>query len=148
MIHKIEKQIGLILIATVISCCQNSGPVVTLQKADGEDLQVKVEVADTPAARERGLMFRNSVPEGTGMLFIFPEETQNSFWMKNTPSSLDMIFIRDGLIVSMIEKAVPYSEEILTPDSSYTMVLEVPGGYAARHSVSVGDRVKIPDKFN
>lgn len=131
----------ILLLAAVLGCCQSSA-MVTLQTSGGEEL-VKVEVADTAQERARGLMFRESLPEGAGMLFVFPEETQGSFWMKDTPISLDLIFIRDGRIIDVIENAVPYSEELLTSESSYTMVLEVPGGYAARHGVKTGDTVVV-----
>ncbi len=89
-------------------------------------------------------MFRQSLPEGTGMLFFFPAVTRESFWMKNTPITLDMIFIRGTTIVSLIERAAPYSETILTPDHDYDRVLEVPGGYAKNHGIRVGDSLQIP----
>lgn len=132
----------ILLLVAVLGCCQSSA-MITLQTSGGEELPVKVEIADTAQERSRGLMFRDSLPEGTGMLFLFPDETQGSFWMKDTPISLDLVFIRDGRIVDVIENAVPYSEELLTPESSYTMVLEVPGGYAARHGVKTGDTVVV-----
>lgn len=118
---------------------------MTIATSSGQYLKVRVEIADTPSKRAAGLMFRESVPEGTGMLFVFPEEVHTSFWMKDTPVSLDLLFIRDGRIVSIIENAVPFSEELLTPDSSYSMVLEVPGGYAERHEVQVGDQIAAPE---
>lgn len=135
------KRAFLLLILAVLGCCQGaSESLVFITKSDGEILQVKVEVADTPESRSRGLMFRENLPEGTGMLFVFPTETLNSFWMKNTPIPLDIIFIKQGEIVSLIEDTTPYDETLLTPESSYTMTLEVPGGYAARHGVRLGDR--------
>lgn len=118
--------------------------MVTITNSSGEELRVRVEIVDTPQERAQGLMFRESVPEGTGMLFVFPEEVQVPFWMKDTPVSLDLLFIREGQVVSIIENAAPYSEELLTPDSTYTTVLEVPGGYAARHNVRVGNAVGVP----
>lgn len=135
---------GYLLISTllILGCCEAASPLVTIHKADGEKLQVRVEVADTPSSRARGLMFRTELPEGTGMLFVYPEETQSAYWMRNTPIPLDMIFIRQGEVVDIIENAVPYDETPLRPDVLYTMTLEVPGGYAARHGVRIGARVK------
>lgn len=133
------KKAALLFVLLFLGCCQGNGSAVTIKKSSGEELQVRVEIADTLQEREKGLMFRQSLPEGTGMLFLFPSVGRGSFWMKDTPIPLDMIFIRDGAIVSLIENAVPYSEDILTPDESYTMVLEVPGGTVARHGIQVGD---------
>lgn len=87
-------------------------------------------------------MYREHLADGEGMLFIFPQETNASFWMKNTPLSLDLIFVKEGRVVDIIESATPFSEEMLTPDSSYTVVLEVPGGYAARSGIQVGDQLR------
>lgn len=120
--------------------------VVVITTSSGETQTVQVEVADTPQLRSKGLMFRNELPEDSGMLFIFPAETHGSFWMKNTPIPLDMFFIKGGEIVSIIENAVPYDESLLTPDSSYTMTLEVSGGYALRHGIRVGDRLEWKGK--
>lgn len=136
---RLNRFIPLLLAVAVFGCCQGPADVAVIQTSSGQALSVKVEIADTEAERARGLMFRESVPEGTGMLFIFPEATRSSFWMKDMPVSLDMIFINDGRIVAIIENAVPESEDILTPDADYTMTLEVPGGYAARRGIQVGD---------
>lgn len=134
----------LFLTVLVFSCCQSQETVVTITTTAGETLQVRVELADTAEERARGLMFRENLPEGEGMLFIFPGETLTSFWMKDTPISLDMIFIREDRIVDLIENAVPFSETLLTPDTTYLMVLEVPGGYAARHGLQIGDAIDYP----
>lgn len=115
--------------------------VITTRR--GEALNVRVEIVDTPESRARGLMFRRELPEGTGMLFLFPSETNNAFWMKNTFLPLDMIFAKQGRIVSIIQNAVPQDEKLLQPDHSYTMTLEVPGGYVSRHNVHVGDGFEL-----
>ena len=114
--------------------------VVVLTKSGGESLTVHAEIVDTPVARSRGLMYRRELPEGTGMLFLFPRESRTAFWMKNTLISLDLIFVKDDRIVSLIQNAEPLNEKLLQPDAGYTMTLEVPGGYAARHGLKVGDR--------
>jgi len=123
--------------------CQGKDPFVVIQKDSG-NLRIKVEVADSPEKRARGLMFRKILPDGEGMIFLFPKETQGSFWMKNTPISLDLFFIRQGMIVDEIERAIPNSERLLTPDSPYDQVLEVPGGYGARQGIHRGDSVTSP----
>jgi uncharacterized membrane protein (UPF0127 family) len=140
------KKAFLFLSLAAFGCCQQSpdsdASFAVITKGNGEEFQVRVEVADTPQLRARGLMFRKELPEGTGMLFVFPTESRNPFWMKNTPIPLDLFFIKQGEIVALIENAVPFDETPLFPKVPYTMVLEVPGGYASRHDVRVGDRVE------
>lgn len=128
----------------IFACCGAKQSVVTILPAGGGALQIKVEIADTVDERSLGLMYHASLADGEGMLFIFPEETKTSFWMKNTPLSLDLIFIKDQQIVDIIEDATPFSEDLLTPKSSYTMALEVPGGYAARNGIETGSRLQYP----
>ena len=73
-----------------------------------------VELADTDAEREKGLMFRKELPEGSGMLFDFHAEAPVSFWMQNTYIPLDMIFIRgDGRILRIAENTEPLSTKLV-----------------------------------
>src|SRR5262249_641458 len=70
--------------------------------------RITVEIADTGALRTRGLMWRTELPEGTGMLFIFPSEVVQSFWMRNTLIPLDMLFIdKRGRVVGVVQAAEP-----------------------------------------
>ena len=111
-----------------------------------EKIQVNVEIADTPAERTKGLMFRQFLDENSGMLFIFENEDYYGFWMKNTLIPLDIIFIdRDLTIVDIIE-AEPCEEE---PCESYSTtqysryILEVNQGFAARNNIEIGNKVTI-----
>ncbi|MBY6240327.1 DUF192 domain-containing protein [Methylosinus sp. Sm6] len=105
--------------------------------------RLRVEVARTQKEREKGLMFRTSLPEDGGMLFDFREERPVAMWMKNTPLSLDMIFVgRDGRVVSLALGAEPYSERIISSGAPALAVIEVSAGVAERLSVSVGDEVR------
>ena len=104
-----------------------------------------VEIADTEAAREKGLMFRKSLPPGQGMLFDFHREAPVGFWMKNTYIPLDMIFIRgDGRIANIAENAKPPSETVIPSDGPVLAVLEVAGGTARKLGIVPGDRVANP----
>ena len=103
-----------------------------------------MEVADTPEARTRGLMYRKELAANAGMLFVFPREEMLEFWMKNTPLPLDMIFIgADGKVVGIVERAQPFSTTPRGPGVPAQYVLEVNGGFAAEHGVRVGDRVEF-----
>lgn len=107
----------------------------------------KVEVARSSAEQERGLMFRTNIPADGGMIFTpYPADgtgpREASFWMKNTPSALDLIFIRtDGTIAHIAENAVPYDETPIMSGEPVGAVLEVKGGRAAALGIAEGDKV-------
>jgi len=104
-----------------------------------------VEIADTEAAREKGLMFRKSMPPGQGMLFDFHSDQPVRFWMKNTYIPLDMIFIRsDGRILNIAENTTPMSEKEVPSAGPVQAVLEVRGGTARKLGIAPGDRVANP----
>jgi hypothetical protein len=101
-----------------------------------------VEIADTDATRERGLMFRKSLGAHEGMLFDFQTPQSVSFWMKNTYIPLDMVFIAaDGRIVSIARNAVPFDESPIPSGGAVTGVLEIRGGRAAEIGAEPGDLV-------
>jgi len=101
-----------------------------------------VEVADTEAEREKGLMFRKELPEGHGMLFDFHSDQEVSFWMKNTFIPLDMIFIRgDGRILRIAANTQPMSTRIIPSGGPVRAVLEVAGGTAEKLGIEPGDMV-------
>lgn len=105
---------------------------------------LRVEVADTPAKRSLGLQYRNELGEDQGMLFLFPSEGAQSFWMKNTPLPLDMIFIGSDLkIVGIIRQAVPFSTTSLTVPAPSQFVLEIKGGLSRRKGIEVGDSIRF-----
>lgn len=109
-----------------------------------------VELAKTPAEQEKGLMFRTNIPKDEGMLFApYPAEgggpREASFWMKNTPSALDIIFIRaDGTIARIAENTVPMSETPVTSGEPVAAVLEINGGRASELGIGEGDKVRWP----
>ncbi len=101
-----------------------------------------VEIADSSAEREKGLMFRKNLPDGQGMLFDFDSEQDIAMWMKNTYIPLDMIFIRgDGRISRIAENTTPLSTAIISSEGPVRAVLEVAGGTASRLGIAPGDRV-------
>jgi uncharacterized protein len=118
----------------------------TLEIASKNGVHVfAVEIADTEAEREKGLMFRKNLPEGQGMLFDFHQEQEVSFWMKNTYIPLDMIFIQgNGRILHIVENAKPLSEQIIPSGGPVLAVLEVAGGTVRQLGIAPGDRVAYP----
>lgn len=112
---------------------------------------VKVEIAKTEEERVLGLMFRHSIPEDRGMLFIFEKEDFQSFWMKNCFFPLDLIFIdKNGKIVDIKENFQPCKED---PCPTYKSkekalyVLEVQGGFCRKNNITTGIFLKLPLKF-
>ncbi len=102
-----------------------------------------VEVANTPQDRARGLMFRTVLGPDEGMLFPSAAPAQQSFWMKNTPLPLDIIFIgTDGRISNIAASTTPYSLDSVTSTGLASAVLEIPGGRAAELGIMPGDRVE------
>jgi hypothetical protein len=105
---------------------------------------VVVEVARTDADRERGLMFRQKLGADEGMLFVFPESRDHSFWMKNTLIPLDMIFIAEsGTVVGVVQDAEPMTTTPRGVGAPSRYVLEVNGGWSAAHGVARGDRARF-----
>ena len=117
---------------------------VTLKDAFGGAHPLDVEVAATRDSRTRGLMWRTSLAPGTGMLFIFDDDRELSFWMRNTLIPLDMIFVQKDLkIVGIVENAVPQTLDSRGPGRPSMYVIEVPGGWAAKVGLKAGLPVKI-----
>ena len=138
----------LFLTFCFLFCCGvgacTSSPKVTIHTSSGNEISITVEVADTPEKRRLGLMYRQDLKEDEGMLFLFPKEEPLTFWMKNTPLSLDIIFInRARQIVSILKEATPYSKKPLPSGQPAQFVLEVLAGFCQRRGVEVGDRVEF-----
>jgi uncharacterized membrane protein (UPF0127 family) len=103
------------------------------------------EIADTPELRERGLMFRQRMPEDRAMLFDWGGVGHVSMWMRNTHLSLDMIFIdAKGKVVQIAETTEPLSERIIASAEPVAAVLEVVAGTAERIGLKPGDQVHHP----
>lgn len=124
-------------------------PVDTILLETGSSqFQFEVEVADDEGERSQGLMFRQELAENAGMLFLYPNERQVSFWMKNTLLPLDMIFIRsDGTIAEIVENAPPLSEETIRSNEPIVAVLEINGGTTRKLGIRIGDRIRHAKYF-
>ncbi|TAK08106.1 DUF192 domain-containing protein [bacterium] len=144
LIFKFLWAFGLLALLAVGLLACRSHPRVVISTKSGEQLALQVEVADTPAKRSLGLQYRNELGDDQGMLFLFPSQGAQSFWMKNTPLPLDMIFIGSDLkIVGIIRQAVPFSTTSLTVPAPSQFVLEIKGGLSRRKGIEVGNRVRF-----
>ncbi|QNQ10501.1 DUF192 domain-containing protein [Sphingomonas alpina] len=125
--------------------------VVTVKSSNGAHV-FKVDLADTEAEQQKGLMYRTGIPKDGGMLFApYPPNggapREASFWMKNTPSTLDIIFIRaDGTIAHIAENTVPFSEAPVPSGEPVGAVLEINGGRALELGIVEGDAVSWTGK--
>lgn|GEM_PF-4593147 len=119
-------------------------PQVIITASNGRRITYNVEIADSPYERAIGLMFRESLPIDRGMIFLFPTEEQQSFWMKDTPIELDMIFIRDNLkILGIVPSAKPFNESSHYVIGLSRYVLEINGGEAKKWGFAAGDEVEF-----
>ena len=142
MQQRVMRTLAVLLLA--VACRGETLPTAHIHARDGI-VDVAVEIVSTPEAVTRGLMYRTELPDGHGMLFVFREEKDQRFWMKNTLIPLDMIFIgADQAIVGIHPNAVPLSTATVGVGRPSRWVLEVPGGWAARRGVASGDRVELP----
>ena len=116
--------------------------VVTIETDDGP-VRIDAEIADDELERNRGLMFRQSLGDNQGMLFIFQQPEMASFWMRNTILSLDIIFIGvDGRILNIADHTTPYSEDPIPAVGMTQAVLEIRAGRAEELGIRPGDRVR------
>ena len=110
----------------------------------GEEIvRIDIEIAESDSARERGLMQRESLPERSGMLFVFPREEIQSFWMANTPLALDLIFVdADSQIVDIEKYTRPFSSASIASDQPAQYVVEVRAGFSDSFGITEGDAVR------
>ncbi|QDE89462.1 hypothetical protein BHS06_11095 [Myxococcus xanthus] len=117
---------------------------VRLEDAFGGARRVEVEIAATAGTRTRGMMWRKELAEGKGMLFLFPHEEVQGFWMRNTLIPLDMIFITSDLrVAGIVSRAVPRSLESRSVGVPSQYVLEVPGGWTEKVGIRKGSTVRF-----
>jgi uncharacterized membrane protein (UPF0127 family) len=104
-----------------------------------------VEIADSEAEREQGLMNRQKMPSSAGMLFVYPAPKHPYFWMKNTLIPLDMIFVDpSGRVTRVHSNAIPLDETPIDGGAGVMFVLEINGGLAKRLGIAEGDALRSP----
>ena len=103
---------------------------------------IDVEIADTPDKRETGLMFRDKMEQSQGMLFVFPNEEPQSFWMHNTVLPLDIIYVNSKMeIVKIAKSAKPYDDTSLPSVKPAQYVVEVNAGFSDKYNLKEGDKI-------
>ena len=104
---------------------------------------VRAEVANTAETRSRGLMYRDEVPDGTGMLFVFDREAERSFWMQNTYVALDVAFIDANFRIVDIQQMEPETTKIHDGARPAMFALEIRQGWFTERGITVGDRCEL-----
>lgn len=108
---------------------------------------LEVEIAETDAESEEGLMYRTHMPEESGMLFDLHVVKDHEFWMHNTCIPLDMLFVDvSGTIVGILENVPVLNDEPRSVGCPSSWVLETNAGWARRHNVRPGDKIVLPKK--
>lgn len=103
-----------------------------------------LEIAATPAARHLGLMYRRELPPERGMIFLFPNDGDHTFWMKNTYISLDMVFVdAEGKVVGVLADVPTHSETRRSVEKNSRNVIELNAGTAARVGIQEGSFVRL-----
>jgi uncharacterized membrane protein (UPF0127 family) len=136
---------GVFVVILAVGACshpvalRSEHPEVVLAVRGRHELRVAVEIARSEPERQRGLMFRQALDDGHGMLFLFDRPEKLQFWMKNTYIPLDMVFMDVGRHVVFVEEnAEPLTLNARGPDMDTMYVLEVPGGWARTHGIEPG----------
>ena len=141
-----QNQVFINTTKSKILCAENQG-----FSCNGKNLiKINVEIADDSNEREKGLMFREKLDEGDGMLFVFDDNAVRTFWMKNTLIALDMIFIDDKNEIVDIKHAVPCKEEpcaLYKSSKPAKYVLEVNGNFTIKNNIGIGDKIRISTKI-
>jgi uncharacterized protein len=137
------------MFAAALATLPPPNPSLPITYVDAPKARLALETASTPAQQERGLMNRTALPSHTGMIFVFPSDSQVSFWMKDTLIPLDMIFVGSDGTVRRIFASVP----VVAPNTSDNAipletdraryVIELAAGEAARDGIRPGIRLRF-----
>ncbi len=137
--------VGLFLSVLCSACAAKDRQDLCIRSLEGGTHQFRVEIADTAEARRQGLMHRTEMADDQGMLFDFETPKPVSMWMKNTPLSLDMLFIaQSGRILRIEHETTPFSLRSIPSGRPVRGVLEILAGTAQELNIRVGDHVLHP----
>jgi len=135
---------GLLLICTFAIGCEHSPAGLPMVSMKIGSRTFHIEVAATPSDQETGLMKRDSMPEDHGMIFVFPDEGNRAFWMKNTRIPLDILYLDTAGKIVSIHQMQPYDLTETPSDFPMRYAIELNRGAAKDAGVKVGDQITIP----
>jgi len=138
---KIKKKVKAIQGYTAFDFTKH-GELTFITKDDKFLSKIDIEIADDDSKRETGLMYRDRMKMNQGMLFIFPAQQYQSFWMHNTQLPLDMIFVNKNLeIVTIHKDTTPFSDQTYSSTKPALYVVEVNAGYCDMNNINVGNKI-------
>lgn len=142
-LRRVGVALALLVIGFPLAACSDESHL-TVHTGKGA-FTFNVELADTEAEREKGLMFRTELAPDAGMVFDFHTTQPVQFWMQNTLIPLDMVFISaDGIVKSIHANARPMDTTVIPSGEPVRFVLEIAGGRGAEIGLAPGDRVDYP----
>lgn len=131
--------------AAAIAAAGECKPDTVFVRGDWGQVKFTVELADTPDERSRGLMFRDGLARGAGMLFVYERPGRAAFWMKNTRIPLDMVFAdATGRVVHVHSDARPGDLTAIEGGDDVFAVLEINAGLTARYGIAPGSELRHP----
>jgi uncharacterized membrane protein (UPF0127 family) len=134
----------ILLASSVLEADPYKKCFIHLISENGHKVKLNTEIADTPAIREKGLMFRKSMKETDGMLFVFDREQKLNFWMKNTSIPLDIAYIDKNGIINEIYHMKPLDVSLTYNSMKPAMyALEVNLGWFERHKIKTGSKIEF-----
>ena len=138
--------LSLLAFTSLLSCKTKKLPVkdIKIIRKDGTEFTVAAEIAEKTEDRNHGFMERKTIPDGTGMLFVFEKDQILSFWMKNTPHPLSIAYIDSKGKIRDIYDMTPYSLSSIISTVSVRYALEVPQGWYKKNGIAEGDTVILP----
>jgi|SRR3989338_4804568 len=148
MKENLVKILTIFLLISLISCAKNPDKnfeVISIDNGNGL-IKINAEIADDEQEQMKGLMFREKLNENDGMFFVFENEQERTFWMKNTLIPLDIIFIGNNFEIVDIKNAVPCKGEpcaLYKSSKPAKYVLEVNGDLTAKRGIMIGDKITL-----
>jgi len=117
--------------------------ILAFISSEGDTIrEIDLEIADDPPSRQQGMMYRSSMSDKRGMLFIFEREAKQSFWMKDTKMSLDILYVSGNKeIVTIYKHTQPYSTTPIPSFKTALYVVELAAGFCDRYQIEEGDQI-------
>ncbi|MDD2636241.1 MAG: DUF192 domain-containing protein [Bacteroidales bacterium] len=122
---------------------RNDGELVFIDNLSGDQiLHIEIEIASTDFERALGLMYRQKMDENQGMLFLFPREQEQSFYMRNTLIPLDIIYVNSKMqVVDIYKNTNPLDDTSLPSVAPAQYVIEINAGLCEKHGIEVGNKI-------